>query len=249
MLSLCASAQQAANPQAKQSPDTAAPVRHELLRNNKVIVSAAELQAGQVLPMHKHEHDYVVVRINEGQIRETVQDQGAMRSGSRKMGRMFGAMHVPGATGDKVQAGDVQYHPAGYTHSEENKGKSAVRSVLVEFVEPAGKEKDPERRSSKYCNPDNNKICVEERYLSCTDRFCVEDVTMDPGAVSSKHSHATDHMLIAISDYRLSDAIVGRGTRVRSKKTGEVEYIRSGITHQLTNSGTAPARFVVIAFK
>jgi hypothetical protein len=67
--------------------------------------------------------------------------------------------------------------------------------------------------------------------------------------VSSKHSHATDHMLIAISDYELSDSIVGKGTRVRSKKAGEVEYIRSGITHQLTNSGPAPARFVVIAFK
>lgn len=247
-LSLCASAQQSASPQSKQSSDAAAPVRHELLRNNKVIVTAAELSPGQILPMHKHEHDYVVVRIDEGQIRETVQDQGAMRSGSKKMGRMFGAMHVPGATGDKVQAGDVQFHEAGYTHSEENKGKSAVRSILVDFLEPVGKEVDPQHKSNKYCNAGSNKICVEERYLGCTEKFCIEEVMMDAGAVTSKHSHSTDHMLIAVSDYQLSDAIVGKGTRVRSKKSGEVEYIRSGITHQLTNSGT-PARFVVIAFK
>jgi quercetin dioxygenase-like cupin family protein len=225
-----------------------APTRQELLRNKKVVVTSAVLQPGQALPMHKHEHDYIVIRIDDGQVRETVQDQGAMKSGSKKMGRMFGAMHVPGATGDKVQAGDVQYHQAGYTHAEENKGKSAVRSVLVDFVEHAGKEKDPERKSNRYCNADNQKMCVEEKYLSCTDKFCVEEVTMDPGAMSSKHSHATDHMLVALSDYKLTDAAVGKGTKVRTKKAGEVEYIRSGITHQLTNSGTAPARFVVIAF-
>jgi quercetin dioxygenase-like cupin family protein len=250
-------AQQNAKPQpsnAGKPPSTAvgatpAPTRHELLRNKKVIVSSAELQPGQMLPMHTHEHDYLVVRLDDGQVRETVQDQGAMKSGSKKMGRMFGAMHVPGATGDRVQAGEVQFHAAGYTHTEENKGKMAVRSVLVDFVEPVGKEKDPERKSNRYCNPDNKRMCVEEKYLSCTDKFCVEEVTMDPGAMSSKHSHTTDHMLIALSDYKLTDAAVGKGTKVRTKKAGEVEYIRSGITHQLTNSGTAPARFVVIAFK
>jgi len=90
---------------------------------------------------------------------------------------------------------------------------------------------------------------VDEKYLFCTDKFCVEDVTMDPGAMSTKHSHSTDHMLVAVTDYQLTDVIVGKPKKVRTKKAGEVEYIPAGITHQLTNTGAAKARFVVIAFK
>jgi quercetin dioxygenase-like cupin family protein len=56
-------------------------------------------------------------------------------------------------------------------------------------------------------------------------------------------------MLVAITDYTLTDEIVGKGKKVRTKKAGEVEYIPMGITHQLTNTGAAAARFIVIAFK
>ena len=72
---------------------------------------------------------------------------------------------------------------------------------------------------------------------------------MDPGAISTKHSHSTDHMLVAITDYTLTDVIVGKGKKVRAHKAGEVEYIPMGITHQLTNTGAAKTRFIVIAFK
>jgi quercetin dioxygenase-like cupin family protein len=77
----------------------------------------------------------------------------------------------------------------------------------------------------------------------------VEDVTMAPGAVTTKHSHATDHMLVAVSDYELTDQVEGKGAVVRTRKSGEVEYIPAGITHRLTNTGQAPARFTVIVWR
>ena len=229
-------------------PAAKIPQRHELMRNKKVIVSTTELPAGQSVPMHHHEHDYLTVVLTDGQMHETVQDQGAMKSGSKKVGRVFGAMHVPGATGDKVQAGQVVYNRAGYTHADENKGKNTMRAVTIDFLEPAGKQQDAARKSNKYCNENDQKSCVDEKYLFCTDKFCVEDVTMDPGAQSTKHSHATDHMLIALTDYQLTDNIVGTGTKVRTKKAGEIEYIKSGINHQLVNTGKNAARFIVVLF-
>jgi quercetin dioxygenase-like cupin family protein len=224
------------------------PQRHELMRNKKVIVSTTELAPGKSVPMHRHEHDYITVVLTDGQMRETASDQGAVKSSGKKVGRVFGAMHVPGATGDKVQAGEVVYNHAGYTHADENKGKTTMRAVTVDFLEPAGKQQDASRKSNKYCNADNKNICVDEKYLFCTDKFCVEDVTMGPGAQSTKHSHSTDHMLIAITDYQLTDNIVGKGTKVRSHKAGEVEYIKSGISHQLSNTGPQAARFIVVLF-
>lgn len=230
-------------------PASQVPGRRELMRNKKVIVTTTTIAPGASLPMHRHERDYVGVILTDGQVRQTLADQGAVAGTSKKMGRVFGAMHVPGATGDKVQAGDTAYHEAGFTHAEENKGKSEVRAVTVEFLQPAGKEQDPQKKSNRYCNQNDKKICVEEKYLFCTDTFCVEDVTLDAGAVSTKHSHSTDHMLVAITDYQLTDEIVGKGKKVRTKKAGEVEYIPMGITHQLTNTASAAARFIVIAFK
>jgi len=230
-------------------PASQVPGRRELMRNRKLIVTTTTIAPGASLPMHRHERDYVSVILTDGQIRQTVADQGAVAGTGKKVGRVFGAIHVPGATGDKVQPGEVGYHQAGYTHAEENKGKTEVRAVTIDFLERAGKQQDPPRGSNKYCNENDKKICVDEKYLFCTERFCVEDVTMDPGAISTKHSHSTDHMLVAITDYQLTDVIVGKGRKVRTKKAGEVEYIPQGLTHQLTNTGGAKARFIVIAFK
>jgi quercetin dioxygenase-like cupin family protein len=259
-------------------PASQVPGRRELMRNKRVIVSTIVLEPGKALPMHNHKYDYVTVVLTDGQLRETAADQGAMTGTSKKMGRVFGAMHVPGAAGDKVQAGEAVYHQAGYTHADENKGKTQMRAVTVDFLEPAGKQQEPKEKSSKYCGEQspgkqspvassqsaekakaNAKAseaakpkadaCVSEKYLFCADKFCVEDVTMDPGAMSTKHSHSTDHMLVAVTDYQLTDNIVGKPKKVRTKKAGEVEYIPAGITHQLTNTGAGKARFVVIAFK
>jgi quercetin dioxygenase-like cupin family protein len=250
-------------------PASQIPQRREIMRNKKVIVSTTELQPGKAVPMHRHEHDYVTVVLTDGVLRETEENQGAVKSSEKKMERMFGAMHVPGASGDRVHAGEVVYHQAGYTHADENRGDSVMRAVTIEFIEPAGKQRDAEARPNHYCNsnePVREKSqspqasadagesrprglrCVDEKYLFCTETLCVEDVTIDPGAVTTKHSHAADHMLVAITDYQLTD-VSQKGKTVRSKKLGEFEYIPAGITHQLTNSGSKPARFVVIAFK
>jgi len=102
---------------------------------------------------------------------------------------------------------------------------------------------------SHYCNPDGTTACVDEKNLFCTARVCVEDVSIAPGAITHKHSHGTDHMLVAVSDYELTDQVEGKGTVVRTPKSGEVEYLPAGITHRLTNTGQAPARFTVIVWR
>ena len=34
-----------------------------------------------------------------------------------------------------------------------------------------------------------------------------------------------------------------------ARKSGEIEYIPAGITHRLTNTGTKPARFIVVLWR
>jgi uncharacterized RmlC-like cupin family protein len=129
----------------------------------------------------------------------------------------------------------------------ENEGTEPFRAVIVDFADPQANVKKI-GTSSHSCNPEN-KTCIDEKNLFCTAKVCVQDVTMAPGAATSRHTHATDHMMIAVSDYELTDEAEGKAAVVRSKKSGEVEYIAAGITHKLTNTGKAPAHFTVIVWR
>jgi hypothetical protein len=209
------------------------PQRHEILSNRKVTATLLELAPNESTPMYKYEHDFLSVFVSGGQAQITVPGMKPVT--------------------DKVPSGEVRFRnvantSVGFTHAAKNEGSSPFRIVTVEFADSQGK-LNKIGTTSHTCNPDNPKVCVDEKNLFCTAKVCVEDVTMAPGAVTSKHSHATDHMLVAVSDYELTDQVEGKGTVVRAHKSGEVEYIGAGITHQLTNTGKAPARFTVILWR
>lgn len=149
----------------------------------------------------------------------------------------------------KDSAGLVSFTPAGTREPQAKASRSAQRAVQVEFAEPQGHIQPEKPRSSRYCNPGSKTACVAEKYLFCTAKACVEDVTMGPGAITTKHSHETDHMIVAITDYSLSDDVVGKGVTMRNVKSGGVEYSPAGITHTLTNKSAGEIRFVVVVFR
>ena len=76
----------------------------------------------------------------------------------------------------------------------------------------------------------------------------MEDVTIAP--VRSPPSTATQP-ITCWSRFRteLTDRVEGKGIVVRTRKSGEVEYITAGITHRITNASLAPARFIVIVWR
>jgi predicted metal-dependent enzyme (double-stranded beta helix superfamily) len=209
-------------------PDTEVPQLKGILRNHHVTASVLELAPGAATPMHQHSRDTLVVFLDAGHIQNSV----------------FGHRRTNG----KLATGETEFHSTGYAHAIRNTGMNPLRAVVVEFADPQGRMERAESKS-RYCNPGSTTACVDEKNLFCTAKVCVEDVTFGPGAVSTRHSHSTDHMLVAVSDYEFSDQVEGKGTVVRTRKSGEVEYIAAGISHQLTNSGKTPARFLVISWK
>jgi quercetin dioxygenase-like cupin family protein len=203
------------------------PQSKELLKNSKVEVSLSTIAPGEATQMHKHERAYVAVFVTGGETEVTSEGKAPTKG--------------------KTEAGEVRFRNAGVTHSIKNVGTSPFETVLVEFADAQGTMKRIGKKSQT-CAPGTKK-CVEEKELFCTEKVCVEEVKMAPGAITVKHSHSTDHMLIAVSDYELTDEVEGKGTVVRRHKSGEVEYIPAGITHRLTNTGQAPAYFTVILWK
>lgn len=209
-------------------PYNEAPHRTEILSNRRVTASLLELAPREATPMHQQDRDTLAVFVDGGRARNTV------------LGHK--------AEAEKLAVGEVRFFNTGYSQVTQNDGSSRLRVVIVEFADRQGK-MEKVGTASHYCNPDSTKACVDEKQLFCTEKVCVEDVSIAPGAITSKHSHTTDHMLVAVSDYELTDRVEGKGIVVRARKSGEVEYIPAGITHRLTNTGQAPARFTVIVWR
>jgi quercetin dioxygenase-like cupin family protein len=193
-----------------------------------VTASLLELAPREATPIHQQERDTLVVFVDGGRARNTVLGHKALA--------------------ENLSVGEVRFFNSGYSQVTQNDGSRRLRVVIVEFADPQGK-MEKVGTASHYCNPDSTKACVDEKQLFCTEKVCVEDVSIAPGAISSKHGHPTDHMLVAVSDYELTDRVEGKGIVVRTRKSGEVEYIPAGITHRLTNTGQAPARFTVIVWR
>jgi quercetin dioxygenase-like cupin family protein len=203
--------------------------RKQVLQNDRLTAYSVEIPPGESSVMHRHDRDTLVVAVSGG---TTESDSG---SGS------------PVRT--KFEPGDVRFRPAPYSHSVKNIGKEPFRVLDIEFADKQGAQEKAPHKKSHYCNPGSKEACVTEEYLFCTERFCVEDVTMGPGAKSSKHTHDTEHMLIAITDYNLDDDTTGKGITHRAVKSGGVEFLPAGITHVLTNTSNETVRLVAIIFK
>jgi quercetin dioxygenase-like cupin family protein len=74
-------------------------------------------------------------------------------------------------------------------------------------------------------------------------------VTMDPGAVSTQHTHDSDHMVIPTSDFTWREDVEGKAGANHELKVGEAYYVKAGVTHRLTNVGTTKATMLAIQFK
>jgi quercetin dioxygenase-like cupin family protein len=121
--------------------------------------------------------------------------------------------------------------------------------MQVQFLRTPGKYVASQTPATHYCNPGTRKECVTEQYLFCTDRFCAESVTMDPGAFSNQHTHDADHIVIPTSDFTWREDALGKPSANHELKVGEAHYVGAGVTHRLTNVGTTTAKMFVIQFK
>jgi quercetin dioxygenase-like cupin family protein len=204
------------------------PFHKQIFRNENVQVVGVEIPPHQTTQLHRHEHDYLAVSLTDATVTTTVPGKDTVQ--------------------EKRQRGEARMGKP-VVHAVRNDGNTPYRATAAEFLVPQGEVKPVNDKPSRYCNPNSKTACVAERYLFCTARICVSDVEMGPGAVTMKHTHSTDHMLIAVSDLDMKDWIEGQAAAVmRQQKSGEVLFVAAGITHQLVN-GPTTARMIVVSWK
>lgn len=201
--------------------------RKQIFENDRFAVFLLEIPPNHATLMHRHDTDMVSIFVSGGETKGTI----------------FGKPPKE----DKFAVGEVRFRPAGFTHSTENVGADMFRSVILEFKSSMGSMQPAKPSNSHYCNPGTTTACVDEKYLFCTTRFCAKELSLAPGAIWRNQGLKNDQMLIAVSNYELSGQRKTANTLKR--KTGEVEYLVGGSTHQWRNATSETAHIIVVVFR
>lgn len=204
------------------------PFHTPIFRNEHVVVSAVEVPPHQTTQLHRHDRPYLAVMLTDSTT----------------------TTNVPGRPPEqrKRRSGEVWMSDP-VTHAVRNDSDAPFRATVVDFLARQSPAKPIARKATRYCNPGSKTACVTEKYLLCTDHVCVSEVEMGPGALTMRHRHSTDHMVIALNDLEMKDTIEGKPSPVvRTQKTGQVVFVDAGLTHQLEN-GPKPAHFITVNWK
>jgi hypothetical protein len=145
-----------------------------------------------------------------------------------------------------ARAGETQYKHANALQNVRNDEARALHALVLEFSEPQGEAISEAVPARRQCAEGNRTACVEEKHLFCTKALCAEDVRMAPGATRGGFGSDEPQMLVAVSDYALSDALGGAGKPKHSSTSGQVEWIPAGAPNRWTNTANTPVRFLVI---
>jgi quercetin dioxygenase-like cupin family protein len=199
-----------------------------LVENERVRVTRVEVAKGGLLPEEK-KLDVITVQLSAGETE--FRDPPQM------------------AKTESGGPGQVHYFVTRSQRSIKNVSKQPMSFIQVQFMDSPGKYVASQIPVTHYCNPGTKNQCVTEQYLFCTDRFCAETVTMDPGSVSTQHTHDADHMVIPTTDFTWREDALGKPSASHDLKAGEAYYFDPGVTHRLTNVGTTTAKMFVIQFK
>jgi uncharacterized RmlC-like cupin family protein len=215
--------------QAAPIPAEEVTLRKQIYEDARVRVFLLDIPPGHATVLHRHDRDMLSVFVSGGKTRAVFDGRPPVD--------------------DTFAVGDVRFRTAGFTHSTENRDSANFLSVIFEFVQPQGARMAPTRPAIRTCAVGDDSACVNEQPRFCTTGFCVDEVTMAPGAVTAEAAPTTDRILVPLSAYSLVKQTAGGTPIVHHKKRGEVELIPAGPPRRWTNPTKAPAHYIVLVFR
>jgi hypothetical protein len=212
---------------ATPASDTDVSLRKEVFHNDRVAAYLVEIPPQQSSSLERGDHDNLSVVVSGGQTTNTV------------------AGRAPQA--ESATMGQARFRRASFAQTLRNDDAKPFRAVIVEFARPQGEPISEEWPVKRQCNEGSQTACVEQKHLFCTAEICAEDVRIAPGATSTGFASDSDQMLIAVTDYALSDVGGGKPTP-HARSSGQVEWVPAGSASRWTNTANQPARLILIRF-
>jgi quercetin dioxygenase-like cupin family protein len=203
-----------------------------LLSNSQVRVSRIDLEPGRSTITQRHEHDFIVVSLTES----TFEFAGPANS-------VQNTMH----------AQEIQVMKGPWAYRIVNQGPNPLHVVEIEIKHGISPE-------NAICGL-NTKTCMESRFeYSDANRYTsgtlfetpyvkLAKVEIDPNSAMAEHGHKGDHVMIALTEERLTNSVVGGNTNDIVGQPGNATWIEGGIVHRLSNQTTRKVMFLTIECK
>ncbi len=192
-----------------------------LLQNQEVRVSRLKLQPNEVTLPHRHNTFYAYLSLRSVEI------------GHEVRGRQPVVTHI--------EANELHTSKGGFTVAERNNSSEAADLLVIEAVKPSG---------GGFNTPMGGFRYHDAAFGPIFDASAIRGYTMTiaAGGRTEEHAENYDRLLVAVSDLKLRENVVGQPPSELQMKAGEIRWIPLGMTHATTNIGTSPATFIVLEF-
>jgi hypothetical protein len=192
-----------------------------LLQNSAVRVFHLKLQPDEVTLPHRHKTFYAFLSLRTVTI------------GNEVRGR------PPVLT--QVQGGDLHTSKGGFAVAERNHSAEPADLLVIEATKPEGK---------GFSAPMGGFPFHDAAFGPLFEYPAVRGYTMTIGATgrTERHEENYDRLVIAVSDLKLHENVIGQSSSALEMKAGEVRWFPRGLTHATMNVGTTPATFITLEF-
>jgi hypothetical protein len=205
---------------------TAEPSHHLVLQNAYVRVFRIEIAPGSATLLHRHRHDYIVVRLGASDVANEIPGQSVVRT--------------------KRNDGDTQFTPGNFAHVLRNLGNNPSRSVIVELLQD-----DKNRDSPARWDEDRGLHILHggtQEILFAKDGTRASEVELQIAGAEPRQHYVGAVLLVAVSDLNLRMDQPGRSYSNLELKSGDIKWWDRGLTANLTNVGGQGAKYVLIEF-
>jgi quercetin dioxygenase-like cupin family protein len=210
---------------------TAEPHHHVVLANDQVRVFNVDVPPRSETLMHWHRHDYILVTVQGAQIVNAVEGKDPLSL--------------------TLADGDVRFVSAPFAHVFRNLGAQPFRNVTIELLQDEKLRHSPAHWDPAHPEDDRGLDILHggtKEILFVKDGVRVSEFELQPGAMVPMHPHAGPHLVVALTDYQLRSDVKGKPPETISMKQGESRWRAGGYSHELTNSGKTPAKFISLEF-
>jgi hypothetical protein len=233
-------------PVAAQAPSTVPiteePSHHLAFTNDYVRVFDVTAAPHATTLIHRHEHDYLFVALGNSDITSTRTDAAPA--------------HLV------LDDGAVEYAPGGFAHSVTDNSDRPFHNITIELLQPsthvAKCTQDCVQSTSCAAGP-----CATTTRAITADQWVANSLTLPPGAAWTADPQWTPRLVVVVSEADVELRGEYESTMARHRRPGNLIWmpIRRGrralvgdavlqaITPAITNTGSAPARFVVLEWK
>ena len=210
----------AQTPVPQEVPITAEPSHHAVLENEYARVFRVEVPPHAQTLVHRHDHDYIFVTLGDAEVENTVTGKAPTQL--------------------KLKDGEARFLMGNFSHTARNLSDQPFRNVTVELLKD-----NTHAPAADFAAPSS----PAQKVLFTQDGVRVSEIRLAPGAALPRHEHKFPHLVVAVTDIDLASQADARPPRGVHQKSGDAVWIPAGLTHTLTNAGTAEARFLALEFQ